>query len=193
MTTSRVPRPEATTPPGDKSLRMGYVLAEEVFTLKIPTKVNMKGKGRQKQEVFLTTNELERNKREEGSPSRREALPFMMSAFHPLGCLGPAPPPEKLVLHCLCGEGAAGWDQDLLPEVKAKWTNQLTSLGQEAGVTIKKTTRPMGALGETTLAGLAEASVSAMYAVIHTVGRTEGRAEMSIRLSKVRVTPLHGG
>ena len=46
MATTGDPRPEAATPLGYKVLGMSYKLAEDVFTLKIPIKFNMKGRGR---------------------------------------------------------------------------------------------------------------------------------------------------
>ena len=48
MATTGDPRPEAATPLGGKVLGMGYKLAEYIFTLKVPLKFNMKGRGRQK-------------------------------------------------------------------------------------------------------------------------------------------------
>ena len=166
--------PGAETPLGGKVLGLSYQLAQDKFTLQISMKFNIKGRARLKQEVELTSNELERLRKGERSFSKREALSFVAGTFDPLGCLGPALLTGRLLLRRLQGDKAVDWDSDLPEEEKRQWIGWHLELAQEASIAMKRTVRPQGAVGDPILAGFADASIEAMCAVVYSVWETPG-------------------
>ena len=106
------PDPTAAEPLGGKVLGLSYELAADKFSFAIPMQFHMKGRPRQKRLVTLTLEEIQRIQHGDRTFSRREALSFVMGVFDPLGYLGPALLPGRLLLRRLYGEGSVGWDQD---------------------------------------------------------------------------------
>ena len=186
-------RPEKAEPLGGKVLGMDYRLAQDEFVLKVPMKLHLKGRPRQKEEVILSQYFLEAIRRGERKFTRRMALSFTMGTFDPLGYLGPAILPGKLLLRRLYGEEAGSWDQDLPRLEREQWVSWLLSLAQEEGVNLKRSVRPTGAVGNPTLAGFSDASTNAICAVLYVVWPTREDVHTGILLSKVRVTPRQGG
>ena len=177
---------------GGKVLGLSYRLAEDHLDLIVPMQFKVKSRASQKKVIKLSSEELERIRSGRRPFTKREALSFVMGAFDPLGYLGPALLPGKLLLRRLYGEGAPSWDDDLPAEEKEQWVAWLLQLAREGSVAMKRCVRPIGAKGEPILAGFCDASVSAMCAVLYVVWDTEERTESRLLLAKVRVTPLHG-
>ena len=84
------------------------------------------------------------------------------------------------------------WDTDLPKEEKEQWVGWLLELADETGVTMRRTVRPEGAIGDPVLAGFADASIEAMCAVVYCVWDSTEGPKSNLLLSKVQVTAVNG-
>ena len=65
-------------------------------------------------------------------------------------------------------------------------------LEEESGVTMSRCVWPEGAIGEPSLAGFSNASMSAMCAVVYVIRDAIPHQKARLILGKVRVAPSHG-
>ena len=173
------PNPEAAAPLGGKVLGVGYDLASDEIKMAVPMgQINPTMIG-DKNPLYLT---------------KRKVLSFVMSAFDPLGLLGPILLKGKIMLRELYGTSDPGWDKPLAPSQQLAWKRWVQEIQREPEVSFPRTTRPRGAVGSPSLVGFSDASMTATCAVIYMVWEVEGNQVGTARIliAKGRVTPVHG-
>ena len=126
--------------------------------------------------------------------TRRQALSMVMGMYDPLGLASPALLRGKLLLRRLYGPGAVkGWDDDLPPAEKHRWSEWFSELLVPVEATFPRSTQPENAVDRPRLVGFSDASMLALCAVVYVIWSDDrGVHHPRVLTGKCRVAPLVG-